>query len=120
MQIPFVLSANLHGGDLVANYPFDESREGNQKDEYSQTPDDETFRCVNLFKFLRKLLKTFLNRHLALVYSNNHADMASPQRGGCGDTDSNKFGKQGGITNGAKWYSLQGGAFFSILKNLNI
>ncbi|KAJ8954965.1 hypothetical protein NQ318_000396 [Aromia moschata] len=91
MQIPFVLSANLHGGDLVANYPFDESRSGRQKDEYTGTPDDETF------------------RNLALAYSLRHADMASPNRKGCGDVDSNRFAKQGGITNGAKWYSLQGG-----------
>lgn len=91
MQIPFVLSANMHGGDLVANYPYDESRTGSQKDEYTATPDDETF------------------RYLALAYSSNHADMANPKRGGCGDVDSSKFAKQGGITNGAKWYSLQGG-----------
>ncbi|KAF7266981.1 hypothetical protein GWI33_019761 [Rhynchophorus ferrugineus] len=91
MQIPFVLSANLHGGDLVANYPYDESKSGSQNDEYTATPDDDTF------------------RHLALVYSTNHEDMASPKRKGCGDVNSSKFGKQGGITNGAKWYSLQGG-----------
>lgn len=45
---PFVLSANLHGGSLVANYPFD----GNwdiTKDGYNGTPDD------NLFKHLAKV-----------------------------------------------------------------
>ncbi|KAK9751479.1 Zinc carboxypeptidase [Popillia japonica] len=91
MAIPFVLSANIHGGDLVANYPYDESRSGAAQDEYSTSPDDETF------------------RHLALAYSTYHADMANPKRRGCGDSMSDKFPKQGGITNGAQWYNLQGG-----------
>ncbi|CAK1553699.1 unnamed protein product [Leptosia nina] len=96
MAVPFVLSAALHGGDLVANYPYDESRSGAPVSEYSASPDDDTF------------------RELAMTYAEAHADMADPKRTGCpvSNTDSStsyNFGKQGGVTNGAAWYSLKGG-----------
>ncbi|XP_041976739.1 carboxypeptidase E-like [Aricia agestis] len=93
MAVPFVLSAALHGGDLVANYPYDESKSGAPVSEYSASPDDDTF------------------RELAMAYASAHADMASATRPGCrqaGEAAYN-FGKQGGVTNGAQWYSLKGG-----------
>uniref|UniRef100_A0A0K0EXS6 Peptidase_M14 domain-containing protein n=1 Tax=Strongyloides venezuelensis TaxID=75913 RepID=A0A0K0EXS6_STRVS len=90
LGIPFVLSANFHEGDLVANYPFDEAKaDGVQI--VSKTPDDETF------------------KYLARIYASNHKTMAQPGRPSCDGSLENDFAKQGGITNGAKWYSVSGG-----------
>merc|ERR1712038_656256 len=89
MENPFVISANMHGGDLVANYPYDEAR-GLNPTEYSTSPDDETF------------------RHIAMIYANNHPKMSDRTRPGC-DQPQNQFAKQGGITNGAAWYTVEGG-----------
>jgi len=90
LSLPFVLSANLHEGDLVANYPFDASRvEG--MSEYSKSPDDTTF------------------KYLAQVYANNHAHMAKNDHAPCDGTASDNFARKGGVTNGAKWYSVSGG-----------
>merc|ERR1711997_613323 len=89
MENPFVISANMHGGDLVANYPYDEAR-GINPTEYSASPDDETF------------------KHVALTYSKNHPRMGDASTPGC-DKKFNPFAKQGGITNGAAWYTVEGG-----------
>lgn len=89
LATPFVLSANLHGGDLVANYPYDESRSRNTQ-EYTITPDDETF------------------KFLAESYAEKHATMAKPHPS-CENSDDESFYKKGGITNGAAWYSVEQG-----------
>jgi hypothetical protein len=91
LSTPFVLSANLHEGDLVANYPFDMSRVEGQN-QYAKSPDDTTFRA------------------LALAYATKHAHMAKADQKPCDSTSADdNFSKQGGITNGARWYSVKGG-----------
>ena len=91
----FVLSANLHGGDLVANYPFDSSCSKNpMTNEYDQiynaSPDDKLF------------------RYLASSYANTHYNMSQSKQGSaCDKRDLVAFNN--GTTNGAKWYSVPGG-----------
>ncbi|XP_068085005.1 carboxypeptidase D [Anabrus simplex] len=114
-DVPFILSASLHGGALVANYPFDNTPEdtwdiasklidNSVQDEDmadiwkrfanvtgapstpSPTPDDDVF------------------KHLATVYSFTHPTMHKGQ-----ECPGQKTKFKDGITNGAAWYSLTGG-----------
>ncbi|CRK97571.1 CLUMA_CG010957, isoform A [Clunio marinus] len=80
---PFVLSANLHGGAVVASYPYDNTIKHHDCCEDSPTPDDSVF------------------RHLARTYAKNHPVMKDGND--CNETFPN------GITNGAYWYDLSGG-----------
>ncbi|XP_030600026.1 carboxypeptidase D [Archocentrus centrarchus] len=84
----FVLSGNLHGGTVVASYPFDDSASHKQEGQYSESADDGLF------------------RHLALVYSQNHPVMKTGAPN-CPDTPEETF--KDGITNGAQWYDVPGG-----------
>ena len=80
---PFVLSANLHGGAVVASYPFDDSATHKKSDLTRQSPDDALF------------------KNLAIVYSTNHATMHTSNV-----CPGDHF--PGGITNGAHWYDVPG------------
>ena len=83
-QYPFVLSANLHNGALVANYPYDNSQSGESV--YTATADDTIF------------------IQLSLSYSLAHPQMhLGTPVGRCVERFPN------GITNGADWYSIDGG-----------
>lgn len=44
-NIPFVLSANLHGGELVVTYPYDMTRDWAPR-EHTPTPDESFFRWL--------------------------------------------------------------------------
>eukprot|EP00794_Sanderia_malayensis_P014035 gene14035-15494_t len=85
-KYPFVLSANLHGGSVVASYPFDDGPTHQESGIYSKTPDDKLF------------------KQLASVYAQHHPIMktGNPR---CGEGE--RF--PNGITNGAHWYDVPGG-----------
>ena len=84
-QYHFVLSANLHNGALVANYPYDNSPSGHSV--YTLSPDDDIFRQISL----------------AYSYGHETMHLGEPcDRGG-------DPGFPDGITNGADWYNVDGG-----------
>lgn len=88
-KIQFVLSGSLHGGALVASYPFDNTPNSlfqAYSSAPSLTPDDDVF------------------KHLSMTYSTNHAKMS---RNVACKSNAPSFNK--GITNGAAWYPLTGG-----------
>lgn len=84
-EVPFVLSANLHGGDVVANYPYDENLFPGSRG-YAKCPDDQVF---------RQLAHTYANNHATMAHRNESCDRKQPFKEG--------------ITNGAEWYPLAGG-----------
>ncbi|XP_013034603.2 carboxypeptidase Z [Anser cygnoides] len=86
-SIPFVLSASLHGGELVVTYPYDYSRHPLEEKEFSPTPDEKMFKM------------------LAKAYADAHPVISDRSELRCGGN----FVKRGGIINGAEWYSFTGG-----------
>lgn len=64
---------------------------------------NKSYRVNKLIKFLKNL-----NRHLAKSYALVHKTMTKGEPKKCANDDDD-FSKQGGITNGAAWYSVSGG-----------
>jgi len=110
----FVLSASLHGGALVANYPYDNVMENTW---------DAAYRLLNMSEFSNKtspwshLSPDMMQphspavspdddvfRHLATVYASTHPTMHLGQP--CNKMET---GFRDGISNGAAWYPLTGG-----------
>ncbi|XP_056104024.1 probable carboxypeptidase X1 [Rhinichthys klamathensis goyatoka] len=85
-DIPFVLSANLHGGELVVTYPFDCTRDWIPRQD-TPTADNDFFRW------------------LATVYASTNLVMANPDRRICHSED---FLQHNNIINGADWHTVPG------------
>ncbi|XP_026546120.1 probable carboxypeptidase X1 [Notechis scutatus] len=86
-RYPFVLSANLHGGELVVSYPFDMTRTYWKAQELTPTADDAVFRW------------------LATVYATSNLVMVDNERRRCHYDD---FMQEGNIINGANWHTVPG------------
>ncbi|XP_061620522.1 carboxypeptidase Z-like isoform X1 [Phyllopteryx taeniolatus] len=86
-SVPFVLSANLRGGDLVVSYPYDRSKHPLDLNLFSPTPDDK------VFKFLSR---SYAGTHESMYTGNT--------RCGSPHTDGHR-----GTVNGAQWASSAGG-----------
>ncbi|XP_071982559.1 probable carboxypeptidase X1 isoform X2 [Engystomops pustulosus] len=86
-KIPFVLSANMHGGELVVSYPFDMARSYWMAKELTPTADDAMFRW------------------LATAYASSHRIMADDNRRIC---HYDNFMRVGNIINGANWHTVAG------------
>ncbi|XP_044128948.1 probable carboxypeptidase X1 isoform X1 [Bufo gargarizans] len=86
-KIPFVLSANMHGGELVVSYPFDMARSYWMAKELTPTADDAMFRW------------------LATVYASSHRIMSDDNRRIC---HYDNFIRVGNIINGANWHTVAG------------
>lgn len=82
-----MLSGNLHGGSVVASYPFDDSSSHQETGFYSRSTDDKVF------------------QYLARAYASNHPIMKTGHPK-CKDEENEAF--PDGITNGAHWYDVQG------------
>nr|XP_020663305.1 probable carboxypeptidase X1 [Pogona vitticeps] len=86
-RYPFMLSANLHGGELVVTYPFDMTRTYWKAQELTPTADDPVFRW------------------LATVYATSNLAMVDDDRRLCHYDD---FMREGNIINGANWHTVPG------------
>ncbi|XP_047209359.1 probable carboxypeptidase X1 isoform X2 [Girardinichthys multiradiatus] len=85
-NIPFVLGANLHGGELVITYPYDMTRDWAPR-EHTPTPDEAFFRW------------------LAAAYASTNQVMSNPDRRPCHNKD---FLRYNNIINGADWHNVPG------------
>ncbi|XP_043192809.1 carboxypeptidase M-like isoform X2 [Amphibalanus amphitrite] len=127
-KIQFVLSAQLHGGALVASYPFDNTPNADDGNSVRDSPvpqrtgrawyDPVVQPVWNALGEPIRVIRQFRTtesrspdddtlRHLAKVYSYNHGQMYKGEPCANKGLGAERF--PDGITNGAKWYPLTGG-----------
>ncbi|MBN3296960.1 AEBP1 protein, partial [Amia calva] len=113
-KYPFVLGANIQGGEKMVTYPFDMQRpassgggggrrRGHEEEEESE--DSWAQAQQNMENELRETKDDSMFRWLAISYASTHLTMTETYRGGC-HTDDVTYGL--GIVNRASWKPVVG------------
>ncbi|CAJ0575967.1 unnamed protein product, partial [Mesorhabditis spiculigera] len=90
-EIPFVLSANFHGGTALVNYPWDDSDVIQSGSRYNPSPDNALF------------------VRLSYTYARAHERMWKPGPRCVTEDQEHPADPKRGIINGAYWYIVSGG-----------
>ncbi|KAM5172820.1 adipocyte enhancer-binding protein 1 isoform 2-T3 [Mantella aurantiaca] len=113
---PFVLGANLQGGEKLVSYPYDMARAVKEEEQPRYRPhqvydeDEEEEEQVSEVpgeddEGVSKTTDHAIFRWLAISYASAHLNMGDIARGSCHADD---FTKGMGIANGAKWRPVSG------------
>ncbi|XP_035427410.1 adipocyte enhancer-binding protein 1 isoform X2 [Cygnus atratus] len=98
---PFVLGANLQGGEKLVSYPFDAARPPSETPAAPRPPDD--YEDDN--PEVHETPDHAIFRWLAISYASAHLTMTETFRGGCHTQD---MTDSMGIVQGAKWHPRAG------------
>uniref|UniRef100_A0A672N886 Adipocyte enhancer-binding protein 1 n=1 Tax=Sinocyclocheilus grahami TaxID=75366 RepID=A0A672N886_SINGR len=102
---PFVLGANLQGGERLVTYPFDMRRLTKESEEMEKKLNSRANRQGEPEEEIRVIEDQSLFRWLAISYASTHRTMTQTFQGGC-HADDPTGGL--GIVNRAKWKPIPG------------
>uniref|UniRef100_A0A672SZ08 Adipocyte enhancer-binding protein 1 n=1 Tax=Sinocyclocheilus grahami TaxID=75366 RepID=A0A672SZ08_SINGR len=102
---PFVLGANLQGGERLVTYPFDMRRLTKESEEMEKKLNSRANRQGEPEEEIRVIEDQSMFRWLAISYASTHRTMTQTYQGGC-HTDDPTGGM--GIVNCAKWKPIPG------------
>uniref|UniRef100_A0A8C1PR34 Adipocyte enhancer-binding protein 1 n=1 Tax=Cyprinus carpio TaxID=7962 RepID=A0A8C1PR34_CYPCA len=102
---PFVLGANLQGGERLVTYPFDMRRLTKESEELEKKLHSRGYGEGEPEEEIRMIEDQSLFRWLAISYASTHHTMTQTHQGGC-HTDDPTGGM--GIVNRAKWKPIPG------------
>uniref|UniRef100_A0A671RFR3 Adipocyte enhancer-binding protein 1 n=1 Tax=Sinocyclocheilus anshuiensis TaxID=1608454 RepID=A0A671RFR3_9TELE len=102
---PFVLGANLQGGERLVAYPFDMRRLTKESEEMEKKLNSRANRQGEPEEEIRVIEDQSMFRWLAISYASTHHTMTQTYQGGC-HTDDPTGGM--GIVNRAKWKPIPG------------